>query len=178
MYLSYNYINELYIYRRRDQGTPFITHPLEVIKILQKEFKVEMTIKDILIALMHDALWVDCDNTKNDIRHRFGAEIVDPILLFTKPHILEKREKENSDEERFFQSFIDMEERYKYIKLADKLHNLRDIKNCKDVDKKEKYLVNFNRYVSFLQKESYENDMYKRILGKVMEELKNVSIVG
>ena len=64
------FLERLYRNRRRDQGTPFITHPLSVAAIVA-EAGYPLSAKDLCIALLHDALWMG-RFVADEIRERFG----------------------------------------------------------------------------------------------------------
>lgn len=161
------YINNLYANRKRDQGTSFIVHPLNVVKILQEEFKIELTDEEIIIALLHDALWVDFESTKFDIEIIFGENILKNVMCLTKPHILEKRSKTDKDEKLYFEQISTLNDKLLYIKFADRLDNLRDIRNTNE-EKRKKFVQNTKRYyLKLLEEKSHEkefNNIYKMFL--------------
>ena len=126
IYKVLNFMEILYRNRIRDQGTPFMAHPLEVVRILQNEFHCEMDDNALTTALLHDALWVDYPNTREKIRDLFGEEILQNITVLTKPHIINQRSKKPVDESLFLCNILDSNPMIIYIKFADRLHNLRE----------------------------------------------------
>lgn len=141
-----NFIETLYRNRMRDQGTPFMEHPLEVVQILQNEFHCKLDDNALTTALLHDTLWVDYPDTREKIRDLFGEKILQDITILTKPHIIEQRPKKPDDEHSFLCNILDSDSVIIYIKFADRLHNLRE---CVLADPNKQ-----NRFV-YLTKELY-----------------------
>ena len=71
--------------------------------IIQNEFNVHLNDDYIIIALLHDALWIDFENTKRKIIENFGEDIYTKVEKLTKPHILEQRKKKVDDSKIFFE---------------------------------------------------------------------------
>lgn len=163
------YMENLYAKRKRDQGTPFIVHPLNVLEILQNEFKIKMTDQEIVIALLHDSLWIDTESTKFNIEILFGKDILKKIIGLTKPHILENRNKSIDDEELYFNQIITLSNRLIYIKFADRLDNLRDIKNTDEIKRKKFIYITKKHYLTFLKNKKDEK-IFNIIYKKFMEE--------
>ncbi|KAM6058507.1 guanosine-3',5'-bis(diphosphate) 3'-pyrophosphohydrolase MESH1 [Chlamydotis macqueenii] len=111
--------------RRKDpEGTPFINHPIGVARILAREAGVT----DIVVlqaALLHDAV-EDTDATLPEIEERFGAEVRRVVEELTDDKALPGAERKRLQVERAAGS----SPRAKLVKLADKLHNLRDLNRC------------------------------------------------
>ena len=63
--------------------------------LFKNEFNVHLNDDYIIIALLHDALWIDFENTKRKIIENFGEDIYTKVEKLTKPHILEQRKKES-----------------------------------------------------------------------------------
>lgn len=132
-----NYLVEIYRNRKRDQGTPFISHPLSVASIVYKEAGYKLTADNLCVALLHDALWMG-STIDEEISFFWGKEILNRVKHFTKPHILEDREKHNTDEYLFANQFAMMDDELFLIKVADKLANLREI-NLTENSKQRKF---------------------------------------
>ncbi|NWX80611.1 MESH1 pyrophosphohydrolase, partial [Alca torda] len=105
-------------------GTPFINHPIGVAKILAQEAGVTDTVV-LQAALLHDTV-EDTDTTFSEIEERFGAEVRRVVEEVTDDKALPKMERKRLQIERAAGS----SPRAKLVKLADKLHNLRDINRC------------------------------------------------
>ncbi len=107
---------------RRD-GTPYITHPLNVAQIVAE---LRLDSESIMASLLHDCI-EDTDSTYEDIAKRFGvtvADIVDGVTKLT--HInyttMEEEQMENLRKMLFAMS---RDIRVVLIKIADRLHNMR-----------------------------------------------------
>ncbi|XP_052664586.1 guanosine-3',5'-bis(diphosphate) 3'-pyrophosphohydrolase MESH1 [Harpia harpyja] len=111
--------------RRKDpEGTPFINHPIAVARILASEAGVT----DIVVlqaALLHDTV-EDTDTAFSEIEERFGEEVRRVVEEVTDDKALPKAERKRLQIERAPAS----SPRAKLVKLADKLHNLRDLNRC------------------------------------------------
>ena len=155
----------LYRDRFRDQGEPFIVHPFRVAEIIQCELMLHISYKNMIVLILHDSLWVDYENTYNEIVNIFGVDIATKIKLFTKPHIYEMRQKQADDEAIFFKQFLKMEEELKYIKIADKFNNLREI----HLANKSQKMVQFRDVIS----KYYLPYVFQRCQGTICTEFWN-----
>ena len=107
--------------RKDEQASPYITHPLSVAREIYTTGKIDD--QDILIAaLLHDTI-EDTHTNADEIRTRFGEEVLSIVLEVTDDKSLEK------DLRKQLQIIHASELTYsaRVIKLADKLVNCRDI---------------------------------------------------
>ncbi|XP_066415221.1 guanosine-3',5'-bis(diphosphate) 3'-pyrophosphohydrolase MESH1 [Molothrus aeneus] len=111
--------------RRKDpEGTPYINHPIAVARILAHEAGVtDMVV--LQAALLHDTV-EDTDTTFSEIEEWFGAEVRRVVEEVTDDKSLPKMERKRLQIERA----PTCSPRAKLVKLADKLHNLRDLNRC------------------------------------------------
>ncbi|NXW29996.1 MESH1 pyrophosphohydrolase, partial [Phaetusa simplex] len=94
--------------RRKDpEGTPYINHPIGA-------------------ELCRHPHPRDTDTTFSEIEERFGAEVRRVVEEVTDDKALPKMERKRLQIERAAGS----SPRAKLVKLADKLHNLRDLNRC------------------------------------------------
>nr|XP_021397482.1 guanosine-3',5'-bis(diphosphate) 3'-pyrophosphohydrolase MESH1 [Lonchura striata domestica] len=111
--------------RRKDpEGTPYINHPIAVARILAHEAGVT----DLVVlqaALLHDTL-EDTATTPAELEARFGAAVRRVVEEVTDDKRLPKAERKRLQIERA----PACSRRAKLVKLADKLHNLRDLNRC------------------------------------------------
>lgn len=128
----------------RKDGTPYISHPVEVALILANlEFNVDV----VCAALLHDVV-EDCGYTIKEISENFNsniAEMVDAVSAIDKTKYVFDEDEiyedvnflKSSVEEQTFKKLIAIGKKNPMgfaIKFADRLHNLRTIE-CFDYNK-------------------------------------------
>ncbi len=112
---------------KRKSGEPFIVHPLAVAEITVSEIGLGAT--SIISAILHDVV-EDTDLTLDDIRKRFGPKVAQIIDGLTK--IKGDFEYGSSEQaENFRKMLLTLSEdvRVIFIKLADRLHNMRTLES-------------------------------------------------
>ncbi|WP_448376886.1 RelA/SpoT family protein [Fervidobacterium sp.] len=123
----------------RKSGEPFIIHPLEVARIIAS---LKLDIDSIIAALLHDAI-EDSEGriTYEMIEKQFGkeiAQIVDGVTKVSRINApvgnVEQKKKLETIQKMLFAMAEDV--RVIFVKLADRLHNMRTIEFVEDVDKK------------------------------------------
>ncbi|RYJ31411.1 GTP pyrophosphokinase [Streptomyces sp. L-9-10] len=124
--------------RTRDQGTPYLKHPLAVVMILRTEIGVSKP-ESLLLALLHDALEVAPESEALLVQHLGGA-FTARLCAMTADHRLEQRPKAVGDETRwrFKQAALAAEDLL--VRLADRLHNLRDLAVSPNHDRRRRFL--------------------------------------
>ncbi|MFP3119866.1 HD domain-containing protein [Streptomyces sp. Iso 434] len=122
----------------RDQGTPYLEHPLAIITLLATEIRVSQ-VETLLLALLHDALEVAPESEALLVQH-LGGPFADRLRAMTADHRLEQRSKAVSDETRwrFKQAALPPEDLL--VRLADRLHNLRDLAASPNADRRRRFL--------------------------------------
>ena len=111
--------------QRRDNGDPYITHPVAVADILA-DYRLDTG--SIITALLHDTV-EDTGVKLADIEARFGkpiAGLVDGVTKLTKLELKAGRDKQA---ENFRKLVLAMSQdiRVLLVKLADRLHNMRTL---------------------------------------------------
>ena len=111
--------------QRRDNGDPYITHPVAVADILAG---YRLDTGSIITALLHDTV-EDTGVKLSDIEERFGkpvAGLVDGVTKLTKLELKAGRDKQA---ENFRKLVLAMSQdiRVLLVKLADRLHNMRTL---------------------------------------------------
>lgn len=109
----------------RKSGEPFVSHPLEVAKILAE---IELDQTSIIAAILHDLI-EDTEFTYEKVKKEFGATAADIINGVTKLDKIVFSNREERQVENLRKMIIAMSEdvRIILIKLADRLHNMRTL---------------------------------------------------
>ncbi|MDX1459717.1 MAG: bifunctional (p)ppGpp synthetase/guanosine-3',5'-bis(diphosphate) 3'-pyrophosphohydrolase, partial [Xanthomonadales bacterium] len=107
----------------RKTGEPYITHPVAVASILAG---MRMDHASIAAAILHDTI-EDTPLTKDSISEQFGLEIAELVDGVTKLDKMKFRTRVEADAESFRKLMLAMSRdlRVIFIKLADRLHNMR-----------------------------------------------------
>jgi GTP pyrophosphokinase len=109
----------------RDSGEPYVTHPLHVALILSC---LQLDLPTLAAALLHDVL-EDTQVTYHDLQLEFGSEIADLVEGVTKLSQASKTSRDGQSAANLQKVYLAMSEdiRVIFIKLADRLHNLRTL---------------------------------------------------
>jgi GTP pyrophosphokinase len=109
----------------RDNGDPYITHPLAVAEILAG---YRLDVPSICTALLHDTV-EDTSLSLSDIEARFGGTIAGLVDGVTKLTRLELQSDRTKQAENFRKLVLAMSRdiRVLLVKLADRLHNMRTL---------------------------------------------------
>ena len=120
---AYEYAYNEHKGMKRLTGDDFITHPLEVTKILM-ELNVDDT--TIIAALLHEVI-NNGSKTYEDLVEDFGEDIAKIVLSVSKINKLELPDNNESSVIYLRKILVGLAEdvRVLYIKLADRLHNMR-----------------------------------------------------
>ena len=120
----------------RKSGDPFITHPLEVAKILTS---IKLDADSIVAGLLHDTL-EDTNLNINEINNNFGTQIVELVEGLTKINKYSLKVKNQKFGENYKKLILATTKdlRVILVKLADRLHNMRTIQFINDESKKTK----------------------------------------
>jgi len=120
----------------RKSGDPFITHPLEVAKILTS---IKLDADSIVAGLLHDTL-EDTNLNIEEINKNFGNQIVELVDGLTKINKFSLKVNNQKFGENYKKLILATTKdlRVILVKLADRLHNMRTIQFIKDENKKTK----------------------------------------
>ena len=131
---AYNFALEAHQNQKRDEGVPYIIHPVAVAKILT-DLKLDSA--TITTGLLHDTI-EDTNVTYESVKKEFGEEVANLVDGVTKISALENRASEDSKAENFRKLILATSKdiRVLLVKLADRLHNMRTIQFVKDGEKK------------------------------------------
>jgi len=131
---AYNFALEAHQNQKRDEGVPYIIHPVAVAKILT-DLKLDSA--TITTGLLHDTI-EDTKVTYENVKKEFGEEVANLVDGVTKISELETKASTDSKAENFRKLILATSKdiRVLLVKLADRLHNMRTIEYVKDKEKK------------------------------------------
>jgi len=122
---AYEFAKKAHVYQRRKSGEPFISHPLEVAKIVHSLLGLDEA--SIIAALLHDVV-EDTEYSLKDIEELFGEEVMQIVNGLTKIEIFNKSKgSANVETLRKILLASAKDIRILLIKLCDRLHNMRTL---------------------------------------------------
>jgi len=130
---AYDFALKAHKTQKREEGVPYIFHPVAVANILT-DLKLDSA--TIATGLLHDTI-EDTHATYETIKSEFGKEVADLVDGVTKISEFENKAVENSKAENFRKLIIATSKdiRVLLVKIADRLHNMRTIQFLKDKNK-------------------------------------------
>jgi|SRR5262245_2608237 len=142
----------------RDEGTPYILHPVRVATILSEELGLYSS-KLACAALLHDVI-EDSDVTREQLTREFGDTVARIVWLLTKlPEVSLVGYLAAIEEASDIKAPI--------VKLCDRLDNLRFLMKSPKAEKKRRYIKTTEQYyLPFAARTSkYLHDQLERSLG-------------
>ena len=120
--------------QKRDNGDPYITHPLAVADILAG---YRLDTASIATGLLHDVI-EDTPVKLRDLESRFGKEVAGLVDGVTKLTRLELQSDRTKQAENFRKLVLAMSRdiRVLLVKLADRLHNMRTLRFVTDPERR------------------------------------------
>lgn len=133
---SYEFATAKHQGKKRKNGDDYISHPLEVANIL---CDLNVDYVTIVGAILHETV-NHSDTTIEEIKEEFGSEIASIILSISKINRLELKSDEDHSVKYFREVLVGLSEdvRVLFIKLADRLHNMRTIYALEEDEQKKK----------------------------------------
>jgi RelA/SpoT family (p)ppGpp synthetase len=134
IYRAYIFGYQAHAGQRRASGEAYISHPLEVARILAG---LHMDSKAISAAILHDVI-EDTATAKQQLAKGFGNEIADLVDGVSKLSKVSFSDKSEAQAESFRKMLMAMTKdiRVIMIKLADRLHNMRTLGVMRDDKRK------------------------------------------
>ena len=122
--------------QRRDNGDPYITHPVAVADILAG---YRLDTASIATGLLHDVI-EDTPVKLPELEQRFGKEIAGLVDGVTKLTRLELQSDRTKQAENFRKLVLAMSRdiRVLLVKLADRLHNMRTLHFVRNPDRRKR----------------------------------------
>lgn len=162
---AFLYAKSLHEGQFRDSGEPYITHPVAVAEIVAS---LELDTDSVCAALLHDTV-EDCSCSLDDITKEFGPEVAMLVDGLTKLVRIPFEDKEEEHMENLRKMFLAMSKdvRVIFIKLCDRLHNMRTL-SAKKPDK-QRITALETMYV-------YAPLAHRLGMQRVKQELENISL--
>ena len=162
---AYDFALKAHKSQKREEGVPYINHPVAVANILT-DLKLDSA--TITTGLLHDTL-EDTLATYNTIKEEFGQEVADLVDGVTKISEFENKAVENSKAENFRKLILATSKdiRVLLVKIADRLHNMRTIKFVKDKNKQTR--------IAKETMEIYSPLADRMVMNRIRDELEDLS---
>ncbi len=129
---AFLYAKALHEGQMRQSGDPYISHPVAVASILAE---LELDTDSVCAALLHDTL-EDCASKTcyEEIRRRFGDDVALIVEGVTKIITVRLEDKEEAHIENIRKMLLAMSKdiRVIFVKLCDRLHNMRTLEAKSD----------------------------------------------
>lgn len=124
----------------RDEGTPYIEHPVRVAHIVSNEIGIT-DVDVVLAAYLHDAVEdaAEPDQVRRRIREQFGERVLSMVETVTKSadRSVPKEERDRAYHARLHAAPWEV----KALKVADRVDNTRFLVRCPDSKKRGTYLA-------------------------------------
>ena len=109
----------------RMNGEPYLTHPLEVANILAE---LKLDVVTVTAGLLHDVL-EDTLISPEELRKQFGDEVyllVDGVTKIAQVYLTSRQQKQAENFRKMLLAMVS-DIRVLFVKLADRLHNMRTL---------------------------------------------------
>ena len=122
--------------QRRESGEPYFYHPTSVAQIL---VDYKMDADTIIAALLHDTV-EDTPTAYQDIETLFGHDVAELVEGVTKLNQIQLQDESEKQAQNFQELVLATSKdiRILMIKMADRLHNMRTLFNCKKEEKRHR----------------------------------------
>ena len=129
-----DFSSKAHVDQLRNSGEPYISHPLEVAKILTE---IKLDTSSIVSGLLHDTV-EDTSVSINEIKKIFGDEIASLVEGLTKINKFSLKINNQKYGENYRKLLLAATKdlRVILIKLADRIHNMKTLEFVKDHHKK------------------------------------------
>ena len=164
---AYLYASQLHEGQFRLSGEPYISHPVQVAKIVSE---LGLDTDSICAALLHDTVEDCSDKTNLDIISKmFGSDIAMLVDGLTKIIQVQVADKEEAHIENIRKMLLAMNRdiRVIFIKLCDRLHNMRTLSAKKE--DRQRAIALETMYI-------YAPLAHRLGIQKIKQELENISL--
>ncbi len=141
---AYDFAADAHEGQLRKDGSPFVTHPVEVAYIVA-EWSLDLD--SIIAALLHDTI-EDTGHTYPEIKEKFGtsvANLVDGVTKLTRVPYTSKVDQQMENLRKMVMAMA-RDIRVLLIKIADRLHNMRTLEYQSEQKRREKSLETMEIY--------------------------------
>lgn len=129
----------------RDEGTPYLRHPLRVALILHEEFGVQDS-DLICAAVLHDVLEDSAHLDRETLHRAFGDTVA--TLVFCLTDEFQKVNLPRSERKaQYLQRMAQEDDRCLFIKLCDRLDNIRSLSLSPHLEKRRSMIQETERYL-------------------------------
>ena len=164
---AYEYASKMHEGQFRQSGEPYICHPVAVASIV---LSLDLDTDSICAALLHDTV-EDCADKTNlqEIKRLFGDEVALLVDGVTKIKLLQVRDKEEEHIENIRKMLLAMNQdiRVIFIKLCDRLHNMRTLSAKKEDRRRDIALETMHIYAPLAHRLGMQ---------RIKQELENLSL--
>lgn len=123
---AFNFAREKHKGQKRDDGREYIIHPYNTAKIL---VDMNADVPSVASGFLHDCL-EDTNCTEKEISAHFGSEISNIVVGASKIELIKQARLNNPDENEILRKMflsISKDARVAFVKLADRLDNMRNL---------------------------------------------------
>ena len=163
---AYEFARDNHGTQLRKDGSPFVTHPLAVARIVADELHLDS--ESIVAALLHDTI-EDTGATHEQVAKMFSptvADLVEGVSKLTRVHYTSKEEEQMENLRKMLLA-MSKDIRVILVKIADRLHNMRTMEYQTPAKQKQK---------SFETMEIYAPIAHRLGMQKMKWELEDLSL--
>jgi GTP pyrophosphokinase len=162
--LAFQYARDKHAGQKRRSGEDYITHCIEVAKILSE---IHLDTVSVAASLLHDVV-EDTGTSVDEIRREFGDEIATIVDGLTKISRVELSSLAERQVENYRKLLLSMAEdaRVILVKLADRLHNMRTLEHLE---------ARKRRQIALETREIYAPLAHRLGMGRVKWELEDLA---
>lgn len=136
--------------QQRETGEKYLIHPLAVAEIL---LAYKMDAETIMAALLHDTV-EDTPASYDSVKALFGKSVADLVQGLTKLESYQLQSSASGQAENFQKLILASSKdiRVLFVKLADRLHNMRTLDICSEEKKRRKAQETMDIYVPLAER--------------------------
>jgi GTP pyrophosphokinase len=123
--------------QERDEGIPYITHPVRVANILLHEV-AQMESDLVCTALLHDVI-EDCAITTRELKNNFNDHVAHMVKVLSKDPRVENHKRV------YYEGILHATDDIKLVKICDRLDNLRSLRFSTNKTRVKRYVSETER---------------------------------